>query len=307
MSFALQQTTQTVSSLSFAFQDLPIGPGRSGNSAETEDKAVKTPPRDLLSEAAKVAEKAAVVIDALQAAVDDFKQSDRDTLRGVSDYQRLGQAQQARAERSERSERSERPEGSQRPDRRENNSFDFEAIRQRISETTIQGDGFSASLYRSQSVSIGPEGRTAESVTFGEISLEVDDFDVEISFNQSVSFDEESGFASAERFGEITISGDGFEATLGFAQNLELGPDGPSGSSGRFAEFSIESDGLDAQFAFQQVAGFNPSGIFVSSQAEASVQAESESGSVAIEVFRQLEAYLGRNDEQSDQSLLSIG
>ena len=294
MSFALQQTTQTISSLAFAFQDVPIGPGKNGENA----KAAVPPPPDALSEAAKVAEKAAVVIDALQAAVEDFKRSDRDTLRGLADYQRLGRAQEARAEAAERPER---------PERGGKKDLQFEAIRQRISETTIEGEGFSASLFRSQSVSIGPEGRSAESVTFGDISLEVDGFEVDISFNQVVEFDEESGFASAERFGEITISGDGFEATLGFEQFLELGPDGPSGSSGRFAEFSIESDGVEAQFAFEQVAGFDPSGIFVSSQAEASIEVETESGSIALEVFRQLEAYVGRNDKQSEQSLLSIG
>lgn len=292
MSFALQQTTQTISSLSFAFQDVPIGPGKK------DDDAIQPPPRDALSEAAKVAEKAAVVIDALQAVADELKRSDRDTLRGVSDYQRLGRSQQARSEQPERPERS---------DDRNGRDLQFEAIRQRISETTIQGDGFSASLFRSQSVSIGPEGRAAESITFGEISLEVDDFDVEISFNQVVEFDEESGFASAERYGEITISGDGFEATLGFEQFLELGPDGPSGSSGRFAEFSIESDGVEAQFAFEQVAGFDPSGIFVSSQAEASVRAETESGSVSLEIFRQLEAYLGRDEDAPAKALLSVG
>lgn len=295
MSFALQQTTQTISSLSFAFQDVPIGPGKK------DDNAVQPPPRDALSEAAKVAEKAAVVIDALQAVADELKRSDRDTLRGVSDYQRLGRSLEARAEQPDRTERPERG------DDRNGRDLQFEAIRQRISETTIQGDGFSASLFRSQSVSIGPEGRAAESITFGEISLEVDDFDVEISFNQVVEFDEESGFASAERYGEITISGDGFEATLGFEQFLELGPDGPSGSSGRFAEFSIESDGVEAQFAFEQIAGFDPSGIFVSSQAQASARAETESGSVSLEIFRQLEAYLGRDEDAAAPSLLSVG
>lgn len=295
MSFALQQTTQTISSLSFAFQDVPIGPGK-----KDDDAAAPAPPRDALSEAAKVAEKAAVVIDALQAAANELKRSDRDTLRGVSDYQRLGRAQHARTEHPDRPDRPERPEHGGR-------DLEFEAIRQRISETTIEGDGFSASLFRSQSVSIGPEGRAAESITFGEISLEVDDFDVEISFNQVVAFDEESGLASAERYGEITISGDGFEATLGFEQLLELGPDGPSGSSGRFAEFSIESDGVEAQFAFEQVAGFDPSGIFVSSQAQASVQAKTESGAISLEIFKQLEAYLGRDDEAPGQSLLSVG
>ena len=292
MSFALQQTSQTISSLSFAFPDVPIGPGKK------DDAESSAPPRDALSEAAKVAEKAAVVIEALRSVAEDLKQNDRDRLRGVTDYQRLGRALEVRSERAERPERDDdRPE----------NTPAFEAIRHRISETTIQGEGFSASLYRTQSVSIGPEGRAAQSTTFGDISLEVDGFEVEISFNQVVQFDEKTGLASAERFGEVSISGEGFEATLGFQQLLELGPDGPSASSGRFAEFSIESDGIEAQFAYGQVAGFDPAGIFVASQEKSSAVAKTEGGTVAVEIFRQLEAYLHRDDEKPEQSLLSVG
>jgi len=289
MSFALQQTTQTISSLSFAFPDLPIGPGE-----KKDDSAKADAPKDVLSAAAKTAEKAAVVIDALQEAVDFLRRSDKEKLRGVAEYQRLGRAQEARAE---------KPETTDAP--RKGNLI--EANRLRISETTISGEGFSASLVRAQSISVGPEGRTAESSAFGEISLEIDGFDIEISFNQVVQFDEKTGFASAERFGEISISGKGFEATLGFEQTLELGPDGPSASSGRFAEYSLKSDGVEAQFAFEKVAGFDPAGIFVSSAAQTTAVAKTEGGVAAVEIFRQLTAYLHRDEDKPGQTTRAIG
>ncbi|MEM8811113.1 MAG: hypothetical protein AAGF59_00745 [Pseudomonadota bacterium] len=276
MSILLQQTTQTVSSLSVTAGALPFGSPPGADNGETN--GVKASPTSVLEAAAKAAEEAAVVIDALQRAADQLR--GRDPLSGVAEYQRLGEARQ------------DRPETRSAPAGR--TDLEFEA--QRIRETTIQGEGFSASLIGTQSVSVGPEGRFAEIASFGEASFEVDGFEVSISFNQVAEFDEAEGSAFAERFGTITIEGEDFEATFGFEQALEFGPDGVSVSSGRFAEFAVEGGSASAEYAIEAVAGFNPSGIFVSLEESRSLAAETESGAATIEILKQLDAYAKRND-----------
>lgn len=276
MTLVLQQTSQTLSSLTFAFGGSGASnpePGLGGDGAAPTDR--------VLTRAARTAEDAAVVIDALRSAVRALRDGEADALDAVRAYRDIGRSRRIR---------DAEPLG----DRGVNPSADLPVApeRQRISQTFIQGEGLTASLVSVQTVAVGPGGPMATSRSFGEVSLEFDDFDMEITFSQTARLNRGSGEAEAARYGEITLSGEGFELTLGFEQRLALGPDGPSASFGRFAEFAVSGDGFAARSRIAAIAGFDPSGIHVSAHSGTALAAGTESGAAAVEILRQLQAYL---------------